>query len=298
MRELAEHPFVTTELTDYVDGRLDPSAAATIDAHLRVCAVCAEDVEDLRASAALLAPRRRTVWPLWAAAAAVAIGIGAMLFVRRDQPETAQPVPPPRVVQSTPPPPPAPVRAEWREAVDDAMRRGSLAMPAALAALQLPPDPERAPAEQRVEALEPAAAIVESTRPPFRWTDVRGATYVVSIFEGTRPIAESPVLREPHWQPERDLIRGRTYQWQVSVRVRGERTILPAPPAPPALFRVLDEQSHEELERARAERGSDPLLLGVLYAREGLRAEAERELGRVATEEGRRLLRSVQEWPR
>jgi hypothetical protein len=171
-------------------------------------------------------------------------------------------------------------------------------MPAALAELQLPPDPERAPGEQRVDALEPAAAIVETTRPLFRWPEVPGATYVVSIFEGPSPVAESPPLREPQWQPERDLVRGRTYQWQVSVRGRGGRALFPAPPAPPALFRVLDRQSHEELERARAERGDDALLLGVLYAREGLRAEAERELGRVETEEGRRLLRSVQEWPR
>jgi hypothetical protein len=86
-------------------------------------------------------------------------------------------------------------------------------------------------------------------------------------------------------------------QWQVEVRRKNSRTILPAPPIPPAIFRVLETAAHEELEVARAAHPSDHLLLGILYARDGLRADAERELGQAASPDAQRLLRSVQAWP-
>jgi hypothetical protein len=140
--------------------------------------------------------------------------------------------------------------------------------------------------------------IVETTRPRFEWPAESGAAYVVSVLDGTEIVAESPRLTQSSWQPAKNLPRGRSYQWQVEVFRGGGKRILPAPPAPPALFRVLDAKAHAELEAARAAHPRDALLLGVLYARHGLRAEAERELARVETEDGRRLLQSFEEWPR
>src|SRR6185436_5171159 len=211
--------------------------------------------------------------------------------------EVAQAATPPPAA-ATPAPPQEPYeRPEWRAAVSEALRTGTLRMPAALAALQLAPDVLRAGSAGEAGRLAPVRTIVETTRPHFRWTPVARATYVVSIFEEETLVAESGVLDESHWEPMTDLPRGRVYQWELEVRSGGDAHTIPAPPAPPALFRVLDEAASAELQRARALHGGDPLLLGVLYARCGLREDAERELRRVPAEQGQRLLQSIARWP-
>jgi len=53
---------------------------------------------------------------------------------------------------------------------------------------------------------------------------------------------------------------------------------MPAPPAPPAIFRIISQRERDELVRARAEAGDDHLLLALLYARAGIVDEARREL--------------------
>lgn len=297
-----EHPHVETLLTSYVDGNLGRADANAVAAHLEHCATCREDVDDLRATAAVIATGRLRRWAPLAAAAAVGIVV-LSLITRDDAPPPPAPAPPPRVVPrvaTTPPPPvltaPRYARPEWASAVDDALRRGTIDKPASLAELQLEPDPERSPGEAADRVLEPAAVIIETTRPQLRWTPIQGATYVVSLFDGPTLVAESEPLRAPRWQPPRPLRRGRTYQWQVAAGGDDTPIIIPAPPAPPALFRVLDQAAHEEIESARNTHGKDSLLLGVLYARLGLREEAERELARAGTTESRVLLRSIQTW--
>ena len=290
--EVDDHPDVET-LTRYVDGELAAGGLRAIETHLHDCPRCGEDVADLRATAAALrqSPRRR--WPLWLAAASLAaMAIIATLMLSR----------PPRVVPHEQPAPPIAeprqyLRDEWQNTVADTLRRGAIAMPAALSELRLPADPERSPGGEATSHLAPAGVIVESPRPQFAWTGAKSARYTVSVFEDGRVIAESPLLREPHWQPARDLPRGVMLQWQVEVRRGDDRSILPAPPAPPAFLRVLDAKAHEDLDAARAAHGADPLILGVLYARYGLRAEAERELAQAKGADAERLLRSVQAWP-
>jgi hypothetical protein len=278
--------------------------------HLEECRACAgaaasservaRAADALATDLAAVAPmrRRRLPWAL-AAAAAAAIIAAVLLLARAPRQRVQQPAPPVVAQRKSIEPRKPYARAAWISAVDDAMRRGAIAIPSTLADLQLPPDPARAPAVQREQWLEPAAAIVETARPSFRWAPARDASYEVSVLDGETLVAKSAALREAAWQPERDLKRGRTYLWQVRVRTRdGDESLLPAPPAPPALFRVLDESTHEELDAARAAHPNDHLLLGVLYARNGLRAEAEDELALANTPEARRILQSVQRWPR
>jgi anti-sigma factor RsiW len=305
--DVSEHPDVETTLTQYVDRTLDSGGVDVVETHLATCARCREDVADLRSIAALPRDTRRPWW--LAAAAAAAVIVIALLATQRSRqppaiaaaPQRAAPPPatsPATIQPSSPasPPPGTYARNEWTAAVNDALRGGALAMPAALMELQLAPDTQRAPASSASAKLEPAAAIIDEARPRFRWTATRDATYVVSIFNGGEFVAESPRLARPEWQPKQALPRGETYQWQIEVRTADTTTILPAPPAPPALFRILERSAHEELVRARERHGNDPLLLGILYARNGLRAEAERELAKVDTPEGRKLLRSVRQW--
>jgi hypothetical protein len=297
------------DLIRFMRGELPRERVLFVVRHLEECRACAgaarssESVaratDALAADLATVVPmaRRRLPWTLAAAAAAVIIA--AVLLLAR--------APRPRVQQATPVvAQPKPIerrmpyaRTAWSSAVDDAVRLGAIAIPATLADLQLAPDPARGPAVKRSQWLEPAAAIVETTRPSFRWASARDASYEVSILEGETLVEKSRPLREAAWQPDRDLKRGRTYLWQVRVRARnGAESLLPAPPAPPALFSVLDESKHAELDAARAAHPNDHLLLGVLYARSGLRAESEHELALVNTPEARRILQSVQRWPR
>jgi anti-sigma factor RsiW len=301
-----EHPPVESLLTGFVDGTLGDAGREQVAVHLESCGRCREDVADLHAAALVLRSPRRSAWPRATAAAAVVLIATALLVTRMRLPQgkapsgralttsTATSV---RPAPQQPPVMPSPVVApEWSAALAAALRGGSVVMPAALAELQVQADPQRAPGTSRPARMEPSSAIVETDRPLLRWTPAAKASYEVTIFDGSRVVADSGSLRQPQWRPERALLRGRLYHWQVRVRGRGVDTILPAPPAPPALFRVLDRATHEELVNARAATGGDPLLLGVLYARAGLRTEAEQELSRVDTPDGRRLLNGVKAW--
>jgi hypothetical protein len=299
------HP-TQDELSRFLHGGLRADRVSAVARHLQECQHCTDRAmpperltratESLQSGLATPPARR---WPWFAAAAAAAAAIVVLLVVRAPRRTTPVEVLPPvsQNTTTTAERQPAYARADWKSAVDDALRRGTIRMPAELADLQLEADPERALPQQTSIRLAPAGVIVESTRPSFRWTGSAGMTYVVTIFDGRNVAAESPLLREAQWQPGRELRRGRVYQWQVEVRGDGVKTILPEPPAPPALFRVLDAASHEELESARAAHSGDSLLLGVLYARRGLRAEALQELRKTEGTEAQRLLRDIEAWP-
>jgi hypothetical protein len=108
------------------------------------------------------------------------------------------------------------------------------------------------------------------------------------------------LLNVAEWMPDSPLPRGRTYQWQVELR-NGTPQILPAPPDPPAAFRVMDEPSFRELTVAQRERPDDHLLLAVLYARAGAQSDAAKELAayRAAHADdvvARQLAESLQSW--
>lgn len=293
-----DHPDVETTLTAYVDGQLDEQARASVDEHLATCSRCREDVADLRATQQAIRPRSHA-WRWLAVAAVFGLAITTAVLLARKKPVPPMPinVQTAQTTTTNVAAPPKDDHPEWRARVEKALGAGALKMPASLAALQIAPDQLRAP-EGETAHLEPVGAIVDATRPRFTWTPTPDATYVVSIFDGDTPVAESGTLHAAEWRPDRDLPRGRIYQWQVEVRAGDDVTILPTPPAPPALFRVLDAHAHAELEQARAAHANDHLLLGVLYASHGLRAEAETELRKVESPDGRKLLHSVEAWRR
>jgi hypothetical protein len=123
----------------------------------------------------------------------------------------------------------------------------------------------------------PSATAITETQPELRWPAMKGAHFVVLITSDGEAVAQSETLTEPRWRAPK-LRRGTTYHWQVSVERGEESLVLPAPPAPPAIFRVLSRREHEELTKAIDDAGSDRLLAGLLYARAGLVEEARREL--------------------
>lgn len=260
------HPDLETELTAFAEGHGSESVAE----HVAGCAICAEDVDDLRRAR----PRRNFFWI--AAAAAILLVIAAIAF----WPKRVVQDPVPIATAATTPPlptpaPPTPTRGygrpDWDRLVAEARRTGVLPVAAVLTELRPAPDVFRDPAVAAAHgALHPAGEVVESTRPRFTWPDVPGAQCVVAIYDGTREVARSAALTSNNWTPDRALRRGTNYTWQVEVLRDDTTSILPAPPAPPAMFRVADAAAIRELEEARERFPDDALLLDVLHAKHGI----------------------------
>jgi len=131
---------------------------------------------------------------------------------------------------------------------------------------------------QRFAAIEPAGRVTLTDRPTFRWSRLNGsAGYVVEVYDAQFNLAaSSPPLTGVSWTAP-PLARGQVYSWQVKAIRDGQEFIAPRPPAPQARFRILDQGAAAEITRARRDYASSHLLLGLLYARAGLVAEAEQE---------------------
>jgi hypothetical protein len=125
----------------------------------------------------------------------------------------------------------------------------------------------------------PVGKIIESDRPQFSWHPVEGADgYTVSVYDDNyAKVATSPTLKQTTWTPGTSLKRGAFYKWQVTATKDGEEIKSPVRPAPDARFKVLSAGDAADIETAKRQLGSSHLLLGILYAKAGLIAEAERE---------------------
>ena len=289
-RDESSHPG-HAELVAYADGSSGAPEREIIESHLEDCATCRTDVGDL------LALRRiRPRMPRWriavmAAAAAILLFVITMPLWRQSrspvapastrpaitvtQPadRPAQPQTPALTTSIRPPAAPRYARAEWEKLVKTAVATGKLPFPTDLATLTAP-DVLRGPGDREVAKLSPAGVVTDDTRPRFTWPATEGAEYVVMVYAGDEEIAKSDVLSVARWRPSKPLQRGRTYVWQVEVTAGGVSDILPAPPAPQAVFRVVSSRDHAQLEAAKATHPNDHVLHAVLAARAGLRDEA------------------------
>ena len=127
--------------------------------------------------------------------------------------------------------------------------------------------------------LSPVGTNVSTDRPAFRWGAVKGAaSYLVAVFdENFNYVATSQPLSTTSWTSTNALKRGAIYFWQVSAMKDGKEIKSPVPPAPEAKFRVLDQTKTDELSQLRRSSANSHLAAGLLYAREGLLDDAERE---------------------
>ena len=227
--------------------------------------------------------RRARIYAIAASVASAAPLSGVVIMTRR--PAQEQPIaarPPASSTQPTPTTTAATtttreIDPELQQLVARAVEQRTLPFPAVLATLSMPGDVSRG---RTVDAkhVSPAGVILEESRPRFSWPSTKNATYVVFVFDGEREVMQSKALSRNEWTPATDLPRGRTLAWQVEIRVDGATSILPSPPAPPALFRVITRKEARDLARAKTLHGDDPLLLAVLYARSGLRNAALEQL--------------------
>lgn len=131
---------------------------------------------------------------------------------------------------------------------------------------------------RRFAIIEPAGKVMLTDRPDFKWTRLSGAGgYVVEVYDAQfNLVSSSPLLTDVRWMAPQ-LARGQVYSWQVKAIRDGQEFKAPRPPAPEAKFRILDQAAAAEIARARRGYDSSHLLLGLLYARAGLLAEAELE---------------------
>jgi hypothetical protein len=162
-----------------------------------------------------------------------------------------------------------------------------------------------AAAANSFRAIAPVGAVVQSNRPVFQWSSRPGATsYRVTLTNTASAITSSPLLSgaATSWQPNDPLTPNETYSWRVEAWRDG--TLIakaPTPPAPEALFRVLEPATRAALERLRETSGGAHLLMGLGYAHAGLQAEAQRELEAFGKENSRsplpkNLLSSLASW--
>jgi len=152
--------------------------------------------------------------------------------------------------------------------------------------------------------ISPVDTVVEDQQPTLRWQAMNGATsYTVAVFDSQfRPVTRRTLLAATEWRVPMPLRRGATYFWQVTARKQELEITVPSAPAPRAAFKVLDSQTASDLEKARIATNSH-LVLGILYAREGLRLEAERELQGLAQQNPQsplaaKLVSDVKSWGR
>lgn len=264
-----ESHLTDAQVGEFVEGRLPAAERAAVEDHLRACAACAREVQELGTWAR---SRNRPRWRPYAAAAAAAV----ILLV-------------------------IPLAARWRSpslpGLDALPRELQQRVQAALQAGVAEPPPYLADLAGRAEVLmgepagesfrlvEPLGTASVSDRPAFRWQPLAGAdSYTVSVAdEGLRLVAKSPPVSGASWAPAQPLERGRVYVWQVTARRGAESFTAPAPPAPWAKFKVLEEERARALDRVAREQPESHLLLGILYAQEGARVEAIGHLDKVQT---------------
>lgn len=285
----------------YVDGE----GAEDVEPHLAMCAMCRDEVDDLRAIAAPPRPARR--WLPLAIAAALA-GIALLLFL------LMRPAPSPHVpvVTTTPAPPtrqtpPTTTIAEERPAYDPALRPIADALiagvvPSAdlLRALRPAAGRERGGLADAgaFDVVAPVGVVLDDDRPRFRWSGEARAFTVEIVDDRLQLVDTSGAVSANEWRPSRPLPRGRTLTWQVRREDAGSSQIAPRPPDPPARFRIIASAAHEEIRDARS-----PLEAALLYAREGMLEEARANLRDVpSTGEVKKMRKTLDlaasQWPR
>ena len=309
-----EAPHLSAEWFDrFARGDLDDGELSATLRHLESCPSCAQagrakarnDLAALRADF-VAEPQTSHTSRAWiiglAAAAAVMLVILGLLMRAPSIPDSPPHGPP--VVATRPIVPalrPGYGRAKW-DAIVRAARAGEpVPMPRELVRLLRPADILRGPGDPSGSGPpSPSGVVVETTRPAFTWNARSGDRSTVLVFAGDREVARSESLTTATWTTPLDLQRGVTYTWQVEIDKNGELEVIPSPPARPPQFHILDAATHAEIEAARRQHPSDPLFLGIIYARAGLIDEARTELRRVRegadVPTAQRLLRELDSW--
>jgi hypothetical protein len=280
-----------SEIHAFVDDSLDADRRREVSTHLAHCRPCTEEVHDLQALAAVFgrpAPLRRPwMYGALAAAAVLVLGVALTLWSRTQgsrqvaalEDATGQVTLDSRGSLAGV----GALGSADQDRVRQALETGRLVVPPTLADLIGRRGALMGPADiPGFHLVAPVGTAVLGTSPTLRWTPLPGATtYLVTLQEqASGETMNSPPLTGAEWTPERPLIRGRSYAWQVAGSTNGRETVTPKPPDPPARFMVAEAPDAVRLERLPASH----LVRGVLYANAGLLDDAERELAALSVQ--------------
>ena len=276
----ADSMHLTDEELQMMARRASPSSvgADAMAIHLRSCATCAAHVEDLR-SWVEPTPRIRLAHLAIAATVALAVLIPAgVMQWRAGRPSPSASNRDPRGLDT--------LAAADRARVNTALAAGSAALPGFMNDMGSSRDVLMGAPAGRTDAFDviaPRATGTVSDRPPFEWRPLEGSPeYVVSVFdEQSNLVVRSPAIVEARWVPAEPLARDRTYVWQVTARRGSEAITVPAAPAPPAKFHVIDAAAALLLQRLEAEQPDAHVLLGILSMESGIVDAATRHLRQV-----------------
>lgn len=127
--------------------------------------------------------------------------------------------------------------------------------------------------------LHPLGTATIGERPTFRWQPLDGATdYRVFVLDTDfNVVAMSAPVSGTAWTPPVAFKRGVVYVWQVTATIAGKEITAPAAPSAEARFKILEQSRARALQRIAKERAGSHLILGIVYAHNGLLDDAERE---------------------
>jgi hypothetical protein len=191
-----------------------------------------------------------------------------------------------------------------QRAVKTVLANGSLPAPQGLDELSAPGIKLMGPGDGETvfKLVSPLGRVIREDRPVLRWRPLSGATsYTVSLFDADfNRVARSAPQSATEWRVPVGLQRGRIYSWEVTAQKDGREINAPVAPQPRAQFKVVEAERLEELSVLQR-RSRSHLALGVMYARSGLLAVAEREFQQLLKDNphsslARKLLRTVQAW--
>jgi hypothetical protein len=146
----------------------------------------------------------------------------------------------------------------------------------------------------RIQLLSPVGSILRETRPTFRWRQLGGATYILSIEDAGSHIINQKVSGT-EWRASNSFRSGDYLWWVLAYR---EDRVVGA--SPNAVFRILDAKKMAELESAKRE---FVLVYGIRAAQAGLLDVAEQTFRSIPGTDpnypaAQKFLREIQDWRR
>src|SRR5579883_270796 len=265
-QDLVRH-LTDEEMIAWMDAR-EVDDAGFVEAHLDRCTSCRHELADLHEFQRRLKPveKRQPVPLVWAALAAAALIVFALVTARR-------PAAPPASAK-------APVETHSAETapVPRTVERAGILNELYRPEGQLLGEETKG----AYHALSPVGIVVASDHPIFRWEAIPGATdYVVSVYDNDfRKVAESSKLKTNQWTPPAALPRGVRLSWQVAASVGSNLVRLPVPPAREAVFESLSAETANAIAEVRDAQHASPVQVGLLYARAGALEDAAVEFGK------------------
>lgn len=147
----------------------------------------------------------------------------------------------------------------------------------------------------------PVGKIIKENQPVLRWKPLKdAASYSAAIVDDKfRVVGESEKLTATNWKPTKPLPRGANYSWQVTATFAdGTETVSPSSPAPPARFRIIEQNLFDDINKLEKSGNASHLALGILYAKAGLKKEARIEFEKLVKQNpnstlARKLLRGI-----